>query len=109
MEMQIKADVSPKRRFAVMVSGMLVAVLLLTVPVFALVSVVSGGSGLFGGMVIESSDDRITNGLQIVDQDARSRTDEGEGEAKVAAGEQSGETVLRGWRYTRDRHGSPGH
>ena len=95
-----------KKRWLTMAGAGLAAVLTLSVPVFAISTVTSSGRGLFGGPAIEASDDKVSNGLRIVDQDAAPA--DGTNNSRAAFNDQASDTVLQDWRYTRDKTGSPG-
>jgi hypothetical protein len=107
MEQQMKSHVCPIACLAGRAGAVLTAVLALSVPVFALAAVRSGGQDLFGGPAIASSDDRVTNGLRIVAQPETPIADA----PRVRAGSEDGsdDLVLKDWRYTDKPNPSPGH
>jgi hypothetical protein len=95
----------PKKRGLALAGSALSAAFLLAVPVFAITTVLADDSGLFGGVVIQSSDDPVANGLRIVDQEPAPPAGSA---SRKTADDPSGEIILKQWRYTRDKHGSPG-
>jgi len=96
---------APRKRLLVVALGVLTAVMMLSVPVFA-VSALGGYLGATEQPTIQSGDDAVTNGMRIlVNESGPSNV---RGNSRAAFEDQPANVVLREWRYTRDTTGSPG-
>jgi hypothetical protein len=82
----------------------LAAAVLLSVPVLALISVVSWGHGGRDRPVIAAADDAVANGFRIVAPPAAQAAKA----APAAAGATEAETLVRDWQFTK-LPGSPGN
>jgi hypothetical protein len=104
MEPQMKSGVCSTKCLAAKAGAVLTAVLALSVPVYGVSLVTSGGNSLFGGPAIEASDDLTTNGVVQSPDVATSVS-----ATPATSNDSSGDVVLQDWHYTGKPNPSPGH
>jgi hypothetical protein len=106
MDQPVNHDASQTKQLATKAGAALTALVALSVPAFAVSAVLTGGHDLFGGPAIQSADDRVANGLRIVQQPETPSADTNQ---RVVSDKGAEDVVLQDWRYTGKPNPSPGH